>query len=181
MFGSIRNRFTKFSILGFALAITSLTLGVINWSKEGLALYFIVSAIILFIGSVFLEGYGIYRAKHFFREDAQEIYQRAENLIVELKTLALVLHKDYGDRPDKQRKYAKDERYKQLMKKFARVRLKCSDYKLERKLHNLVEQEKLMAKYRLNTAECKFQVTLEEVNQDIRNYINTRFKMREVL
>ena len=181
MFRSLWNRLTKFSVLGFALATISFTLGVTNWPKEELTLHLVVFAIILFVVSVFIEGYGIYKTKHFFREDAQEIYHRVTQLIMELRTLAPILHKDYGDRPDEHRRYAGDERYKKLTNKFTQTRQKCSDCRLDRKLRNLIEHEKLMAKYRLNTTECKFQGMLENADQEIRNYINTRLKMRERL
>jgi hypothetical protein len=52
---------------------------------------------------------------------------------------------------------------------------------LDKKLHNLIEQQKLEAKYLLGASMGKFQGSLESAEQDIRNYINTKFGGREVL
>jgi hypothetical protein len=175
VFRSLWTRLTKFSILGFVLAIISLIL--CSWLEAGLTLYFVLFTIILFIASIYIEGYGIYKTRKFHREDAQKVCQRVTRLIIELRTLAQVLHKDYSDMPKKHKGCAGDKRYKKLIKEFSQAKLQCSDYRLEKKLHNLIEKEKLLAKYGINTNEYKFHGTLDSVNQDIRDYIITRFKL----
>ena len=181
MFGSLWNRFTKFSVLGIIVAAVSIALGYTSLLNEGLAQYLSVFAIILFITSILIEGYGIYKARHFFREDAQEVYKSTAQLITKLRGLAAILHEDYDDNPEYYRGYDMDERYKKLMSEFAQVKLKCGDSRLRKKLNNLIESEKRMAKYRISPAKYDFPGTLNSVDQDIRNYINTRLRSREEL
>ena len=82
----------KFSLLGFMLAITCLILAIGNWPEERSASYFIISAVILFVGSAFVEVVGVYKAKHFSVEAAQRIYQSVMQLINELSVISLTLH-----------------------------------------------------------------------------------------
>lgn len=102
-------------------------------------------------------------------------------LIMELRALAPILHKEHDDLPESSRRYTRDERYKKLMSEFAQVKLKCVDSGLRKKLSNLIESEKLMAKYRLNSNEHNFPGTLDSVDRDIRNYIDTRLRSCEEL
>ncbi len=100
---------------------------------------------------------------------------------MELRALAPVLHDEYDDLPKSSRRYAKDKRYKKLMSEFAQVKLKCVNSELRKKLSNLIESEKLMTKYRLNPHKNNFSGTLDSVDRDIRNYINTRLRSRDEL
>jgi len=181
LFGSLWHRLTNFCIIGLILVAVSFTLGATNWPKEGLSIYFTSFAVILFIGSVIIEGYGIYKTRHFYKEDALAVYQKVEQSIMELRTLAITLHKDYDNTTEEHRRYTRDKRYRKLINEFGKALLKCNDYRLNRKLSNLIENEKLMAKYRLNAAGCKFQGTLENTGQDIKNYIRIKFRTREAL
>lgn len=179
--GSLWNRFTKFSVLGIIAAIVSIALGYTSWLNEGSAQYLAVFAIILFITSIFIEVYGVYEARQFFREDARELYKSLTQLTTKLRGLAAILHEDYDDKPECYRRYGKDERYKKLMSEFAQVKLKCVDSGLRKKLSNLIESEKLMAKYRLNPHKNNLSGTLDGIDGDIRNYINTRLRSRDEL
>lgn len=181
MLGSLWNRLTKFSVLGIIAAVVSVALGYTSWLNEALAQYFAVFAIILFITSIFIEGYGVYEARHFFREDAQEVYKSVTQLIMKLRGLAAILHEDHDDKPECSRRYTGDERYKKLMSEFAQVKLKCGNSGLLKKLSNLIENEKRLAKYRINPDKHKFSGALDSVDRDIRNYINTRLRSREEL
>jgi len=180
MFGSLRNRLTKFAVLGFVLAIVCLTLSITGWPNEGWALYLTVFAITLLVGSVFLEGYGVYEARHCAQEDALEVYQTVTRLIMELRALSGVLHKEHGHTPEGHRRYDRDKRYRELLNQFAKVKMRCRDHRLGRKLHSLIEQEKLVAKYALNTSPDKLQGSLETTEQDIKNYVDKRFRSRQV-
>jgi len=178
---SLCNRLTKFSVLGIVLAIISLILGITDWPKEGLTSYFITFATILFVGSVFHEGYGVYKARNFYREDANDVYHKVTQLILELRSLASILHKDYEDTLEFRWGYTKDKRFRKLMSDFKRAKLKCSNYGLYKKLNNLIEFEKRMAKHRLNTDELNFSGRPNTVEQEIKNYISTKLRSREEL
>jgi len=176
MLGSLWNRLTKFSILGFAPAIICLTLGITRWPQEGATLYFLSIAIVLLIVSIIIEGYGIYKARHFFREDAQEVYERVRQLIMDLRTLAPELHKEYDGMNQEHQRYIRDKRYKKLTGEFDKVIRRCNDNRLRHRLHTLIENEKLMAKYRLTGHKLEFKGTLENSDKDIISYINTVFR-----
>lgn len=178
---SLWNRLTKFSVLGIVLAIISLILGVTDWPKEGLTPYLTIFAAILFVVSVFLEGYGVYKTRNFYREDAQEVYHKMTQLTMELRNLASILHKDYDDTAQHRWRYTKDHRYKKLMSDFKQAKLKCSDYGFHKKLNNLIEFEKLMAKYRVNPDQLNFSGRPNTFKQEIENYVNTKLRSREEL
>jgi len=181
MLGSLRNRLTKFATIGFALAFACLILGVTIQSIEGSTLYLTIFAVTLLVASVFVEGYGVYETRHFLKEDALEVYQTVTRLITELRTLSENLHKEHGHTPEGRRRYVRDKRYRKLLNEFARVRMKCKDYRLGKKIQSLIEQEKLSAKYAINTDAELSLGSLETTERHIRNYIDKRFRSREVL
>jgi hypothetical protein len=178
MGSGIWNSYTRLSIFSDAMAGLLLILGFIGGFSSSVSGGFIIAAAVLVVAGLIAEGYGVYRAQHFFKEDARRIYAAIVNMIKELRSLAPVLHQGYDNQPVNNGSYDEDPRYRQLVRNIDREKKKCVDYRLKKRLDQLVECEIRMAKYRIDPTKNNFPITLNSVNGDITKYINTRLKSR---
>ena len=173
MFRYVLNKLTIYSIFGIILAITFLVISR-NTSPEGtLTFYFLLFSVFFFIISIFVEGYGIYISRHYFKEHAQEIYFKVNRIVEDIRTLLNESHKQ-----DLQKETANNksgQRYKDLNNQLNKTLSTCVDLKLKYLLKNFINQEKLLAKYGLSE---ELKVTGEERDQEIRNYIEAHFKQK---
>jgi len=171
------NRLTKCSILLLVAAVICVALAVAVWRDVAFEPYCFGLAILLAACSVVCEGYGAYESRRFVKKDALGVYQATVGLLTQLRTLGEALHGEYGYTPEGLRKFVRDERYRRLMKELTRVKAKCRDFRLGRKLRKVIEMEKLATLYSIGPT-IGIPGHLERADRDIRDYIDQNFATR---
>ena len=168
------NRITQSRIAGFLVAIIGVSLVTIDWKVGNLDRPLLGIAIILLICGLFILWLGVYKARHFYREDGQKIFESVSKLAAELKTVGAALHKENEGLRDGNWRFIQDRRYKAISKKFDLERRKCHDVGLDMKLRDPIEHEKLMAQFN-----NYFLAGHSEIKKtEIKGYINTRLRIR---
>ncbi len=90
----IWNRFTVVGVIGIFAGLLCLVLFLGRGGEGGLYEILIYPAFIFITGSLAVEGYTFYKSRHFFREDALDIYSKIAVVIKELREIGPVIHHD---------------------------------------------------------------------------------------
>ena len=146
-----------------------------------------VGWVIAGIGFVLL-GYALYklcrrryvasRKGLFAWEDAQEIYQNVCQKIRELRETAEIVNEENKDKPDRSRLLFKDKRIIKILAEIEKEREKCRDRELDEWLGRLLNLERKQLWWSINPYDRPAAEALDNAHQNIRDYINKKFKRR---
>lgn len=146
----------------------------VGWVVAGIGAVFLVYALYKLFRRRQLSG----RRAIFAWEDAQDIYQNVSQKIRELREMAEIVNEENKDKPDPSALLFRDKRMIKILAEIEKEREKCRDRELDEWLGRLLNLERKQLRWSINPYDRPAAEALDNAHQNIRDYINKKFKRR---